>query len=53
MEYIPVFYEKYSKYFSHAKNKALLAEEKQKKKNAQRENNESKNAFQWDAYQPL
>ena len=52
MEYIRVFYEKYSKYFSHAKNKALLAEEKQKK-TTQRENNESKNAFQWDAYQPL
>ena len=31
MEFIRVFYEKYSKYFSHAKNKALLAEEKQKK----------------------
>ena len=27
--------------------------QKKSKKTAQRENNESKNAFQWDAYQPL
>ena len=33
------------------KIKALLAEEKQK--TAEGENNENKNAFQWDTYQSL
>ena len=35
------------------KNKALLAEEKQKKTTFKEKTMKAKNAFQWDAYQPL